>query len=327
MIPCCTKFDRPLRPGILVNPLSNRNKKNLQAVSKCTDSFEVIEKKVVTPDDIRQALWDFARQGVNLIVISGGDGTVQAALTILFHERPFKILPFLVILAGGTTNLIARDVGITGNQTKALKHLFKWIETDSGPMRIETRPVLRVEIPGTSIRYGMFFATAGICQGIQYYRRYLHNRKFGGLLGIPLTMIRYIWAAVIKEEKDINSMPIKVWLDGRPLEEKNFLLLFVTTLNRLLFGIRPYWGVEKRPLRFAAVGGSPKYLLSTLPFLMLGQPTRNSVPENGYHSHNVSNIVLELEGSMALDGEFFTSKPFQKPVLLQYGGTASFLRW
>ena len=60
---------------------------------------------------------------------------------------------------------------------------------------------------------------------------------------------------------------------------------------------------------------------------MFGRPTKNSVPENGYHSYNVSNIALELEGSMALDGKFLTSKSFQKPVLLQYGGMASFLRW
>ena len=169
-------------------------------------------------------------------MISGGDGTVQAALTILFHERPFKVLPFLVILAGGTTNLIARDIGITGNQTKALRHLFKWIETDSGPMRIEIRPVLRVEISETSIRYGMFFATTGICQGIQYYRRYLHNRRFGGLLGMSLTIIRYIWAAVIKEGKDINSMPVNVWLDGRPLEEKIFFCCLLLPL------IGSFWG-------------------------------------------------------------------------------------
>ena len=54
----------------------------------------------------------FAKQKIELIAISGGDGTVQAVQTALAATKSYKSLPRLAILPHGTTNMTAADVGL-----------------------------------------------------------------------------------------------------------------------------------------------------------------------------------------------------------------------
>ena len=326
MISCRTTIGWPPQIGILINPGSRRNHRDLPRLSRIANELHALERHAITPEEVALALAYFAHNNVNLIVVSGGDGTVQAVLTALFCEQPFETLPLLAVLRGGTTNMTADDIGVSGDQVKALKRLLKWSYTGPGKTLIEKRPVMRLEISGTGVRYGMFFAAGGICQGMHYYQQHMHKRGLCGIPGICLTLMWYMLAAVIGG-RDIHPTTIQVLLDNRPLTEKKFLFLAVTTLNRLLFGIRPFWGTENGLLRFTALSVHPRHLLSELPFLIRGHMTKRSVPKNGYYSRNINEIQLRMQGSIALDGEIYTSRSAAEPIMLQYGGVIFFLRW
>jgi diacylglycerol kinase (ATP) len=319
-------IERTLKAGVLINPMSHRNLKDLADLSKITDEFRVLERRVVTPEDLAIALAHFAHNNVNLIVISGGDGTVQAVLTALFHKGFFDTLPLLAVLRGGTTNMTAGDIGISGNQVRALRHLLRWAKTGYDNVIVEKRAVMRLEIPGIGVRYGMFFAAGGICQGMQYYQQRLYKRGLCGLPGICLTLMWYMLFAVTRS-RNIHPIAIQALLDNRPFAEKEVLFLAITTLNRLLFGIWPFWGTGKGRLYFTALGPHPRHLLSELPLLLRGHMTKRSVPENGYYSSNIEEIQLSMQGSIGLDGELYTLQSLAEPAVLKYGGTASFLRW
>ena len=66
-----------------------------------------------------------------MLVINGGDGTVQAALTELhngghFGDQP----PPVAVLPSGKTNLIALDLGARGDPVAALERLIALAQGD-----------------------------------------------------------------------------------------------------------------------------------------------------------------------------------------------------
>ena len=87
----------PWRPGVISNPLSGGNKGGrIRAVRSCLQGYPGIpHREVRTVADLRAALDEFAGRGVNLMIVNSGDGTVQAALTLLFNRRPFPTPPLL----------------------------------------------------------------------------------------------------------------------------------------------------------------------------------------------------------------------------------------
>ena len=75
-----------VRIGILNNPLSGGNRSGLKKIREAAAAAqpEVLQREVQTPSDVSETLADFARREVNIVVVNGGDGTVQAALAAIF---------------------------------------------------------------------------------------------------------------------------------------------------------------------------------------------------------------------------------------------------
>jgi len=316
------------RIGVLVNPFSGGNRNGLRAVRNAIADYpRVFHCDVQTPQDVLAALIEFARNDVNLVAVNGGDGTVQAALTALLHNQPFEKLPVLTVLQSGTTSMTARDVGFLGSRVKALQKLFRWAQTGGGEPSILKRPVLRVQAPGHPIRYGMFFGAASIYQGIQYFHRKVNSRGLRGEAGPGLTILRYLWAVVRKNNDFTASVPLTVKLDQNPSEQFDCLVVLVSTLERLFLGIHPYWGSENGPLHYSAVKACPRHFLRALPSIFRGRRGRLSTPQNGYFSHNASEIRINLDSGFTLDGQLYTPENQQEPTVVQFGAMAGFLRF
>jgi hypothetical protein len=274
-----------------------------------------------------KALLDFARKDVNLVAVSGGDGTVQAVLTALFDKRPFEEFPLLTVLQSGTASMTARDVGLLGSRVKALQKLFRWAQTGNGKPSTVRRPVLRVAAPGHPTRYGMFFGAAAIYQGIQYFHRNVNGKGFRGEVGPGLTILRFLWEAVVNKGNELTaSVPLTVKLDQNPAEQFDCLVVFISTLERLLLGMHPYWGSENGPLHYTAVKANPRHLLWALPSFFRGFGGYHGTSENGFYSHNAYEIKLYLASGFTLDGQLYTPENQQEPTVVRYGGTATFLR-
>ena len=321
------KFDKPPKIGVLINPLSGGNRNGLGGIRSLIGQFpRVIHCDVQTPEDVLEALEDFARREVGLVAVNGGDGTVQAVLTNLFHHQPFSSLPLLAVLQSGTTSMTARDVGFSGSRIKSLKKLFQWASAGEGIPRIIQRPVLQVEAPGHPPRYGMFFGTAAIYQGIQYFHRRVNSKGLRGEVGPGLTILRFLWAAVRQDSGFIPVIPMSIALDNHPPHQLDAFVLLVSTLERLFLGLYPFWGDDSGPLHYTALRARPRYFLRALASILRGRRGPYGTPENGYFSHNVREIRLNLDSGFTLDGQLYTPETRQQPTFVRYGGTASFLR-
>ena len=321
-----SKSGQAPRIGVVINPLSGGNLNGLGDIRRLIDDHpQVVHCDVQTPQDVLAALRDFARREVNLLAVNGGDGTVQAVLTALFHRQPFETQPLLAVMQSGTTSMTARDVGFSGSRLRSLKKLFNWAVTGTGNARVIDRPVLQVQAPGHQTRYGMFFGASAIYQGIQYFHRKLNTKGLGGEIGPGLTILRFLWSAARQGSDFIPSVPVSVAMDDNPPQQFDSFVILVSTLERLFLGLYPYWGSESGPLHYTAVRAHPRHLLRALPSLLRGRSGAHGTPENGFYSHNAHEIKLNLAGGFTLDGQLYAPENQQEPTVVRYGGTATFL--
>jgi hypothetical protein len=230
-------------------------------------------------------------------------------LTVIGNEGLFPRPPLLALLCAGTTSMLPRDVGLTGSPAAALPRVLAWAKSQDAGLVVRSRPVLRVRrSPHHPPLYGMFFGAGAICQGIKAFHSRDNPMGWRGELMPAVTMLRLLLAILFKQPGVVPPLLTKTGFDGHPPERREQLFVLITTLERLFLGLRPYWGTENGPLKYTAVGADPKCLLRVLVSLFGSRRSPRAIPENGYTSHNVHEIDLEMAGDFTLDGELYAAE-------------------
>jgi diacylglycerol kinase family enzyme len=317
-----------LRVGVISNPMSGANRKGMGPVEKALAGYSQVPHYIVqTPADIKLALNRFAEQQVDILAVNGGDGTVHAVLTDLFNHSPFASLPLLALLPGGTANMLAKDLGLKGSLEKTMRRLLGWASSGTADPVVEQRTVLQVKAPGfPEPLFGLFFGAGIICHAIRFFHDRVKTWGLRGRSAQALIVGRYLMALAAKNKDVVGPVPMDIGLDGKRVDGQQCLLVLISTLEKLILGIRPYWGYEEGPLRFTAVNARPRHLLRTVLGLACGRNSRHPGMEHGYLSHNAREIELVFRGGFTMDGELYMPDAGGGPVTLQEGGQASFLR-
>ena len=138
-----------------------------------------------------------------------------------------------------------------------------------------------------------------------------------------ITLLRMLVAILRKYHSKVPPLLIKARLDKQAKQESATLLVLISTLERLFLGMRPYWGEEGAPLHYTAISSESKNLFRVLPSLFSRRKNRYATPENGYISHNLNEVELEMDSDFTLDGELYESG--QEPVVIRPAGPFAFL--
>jgi diacylglycerol kinase family enzyme len=311
--------------GVLTNPRSGGNKKGLGEIHSVLARWpDVLHREAFTPEGMHEVLSEFAENGIELVVVNGGDGTVHAVLTTIGRGKVFAKPPLLALLCAGTTSMLPRDVGIKGPPAEALSCALRWAKSADESLTLLSRPVLRVQQPsGQPALFGMFFGAGAICQGIKVFHSGVNPMGWRGEIMPGLTLLRMLLAILRKDHNKVPPFLTRTSLDGSAQEERSNLFVLVSTLERLFLGMRPYWGTEDGPLRYTAASSESKYLLRILPSLFRQQKNRHVTAANGYFSHNVRELQLGMAGDFTLDGELYDAE--QGPVTISSAGPVMFL--
>ena len=316
------------RIGVISNPKSGLNRKGMHTIRQALAGRpQTYHFETKSPSEMREVISEFAQRGVDVIAVNGGDATVHRVLTELFRQPQSGPVPVLALLRSGTANMIARDVGLSGPRQPALERLLKWAGTGCGSATLVERPVLKVEwATDREPLYGMFFGAACICQGIQFCLTRLHTKGVSGQLAAGLTLARFLMSAAHNKSGFLSPVPISVGLDNEPSEKRKYLLLMISTLERLFLGLRPYWGAETAPLYYTALEVRPRQLVRALPSVLRGRRSRFNTPEKGYFSQKVRAVRLTYVEGFTLDGELYAPDTRMRSVIVSDGGKASFLQ-
>jgi hypothetical protein len=261
---------------------------------------------------------------LDALVVNGGDGTVVGVLTELRRRAPFARIPALYLLASGNTNMIAGDVGATGAPDRALSRLLSATASGSELHR-EERRLIRIDQEGEPARFGFFVGAVAIVRATLLARRMLHplglDRGLGDAAAMGLGVLKVLFGG---KEGLLSGVPMELSFDAEPMRRNDYCFFVASTLDRLLFGVRPFWGEGAGPIRATmVVAPADRPLLSLLP-IMRGRPTKR-MTRSGYVSRNAQDIALAFEGPFAIDGEIYQASR-EYPVRLSDGGSVEFLR-
>lgn len=302
------------RTGVAVisNPTSGHNRDHFARLAPLLDGAPGICAHRITQhrDDIPKALQEMAGLELHTLAINGGDGTVAAVLGELLEGGHFRQLPRIAILPAGTANMSAGDVGLGGSLPRAVQRLCAWADLPAAArtQRIEQRHMLRLRRGGDShTHYGMFMGAGAVIHGTEYAHREIHARGLRDDFSLALGTVRTVWGVLRNDPAFSRAAPLQWQLDGGEQHQQQALILALSTLRRLAFGMRPFWSKAPGPLRMTLIEQGCRHFLPNFAAIISGRPLRSARPENGYHSHNGDTLLLNLEGPVNLDGEILNS--------------------
>ena len=317
------------RLALLSNPRSTGNVAQLPRIrAYCAAHPDIFHYEVERVEQIGDALKTIARVKPAMLVINGGDGTVQAALTELYNGGHFADgPPPVAVLPSGKTNLIALDLGAHGDPIAALERLVALAQADLAPHLVPRELIaLRHGSGEGKPVIGMFLGGAGLADTMLYCRQKIYP------LGLP-NGVSHVLAALALLLRQLSGLKIgflppapsqlsvSVRRDGKLTGR--FALLLVTTLEKLLL-TSDVGGSRPGGLKLLAIEQRPFLLLRAIAASLLGKLERSKL--QGVHLEGSDEISIEGDASdVILDGETFRAE-IGRPITLRPTLPLSFVR-
>jgi len=292
--------------GVLTNRGSDRNRNSADRIAKLLENNpHIFHFELTDIADIPQALSMFADARVSNIVINGGDGTVQAALSSLVNDRPFEVAPPIAVLPGGKTNMIAADLGMRGTPERQVRRLLKRMRRRRRPPKTVERNLIALDIgDGAPPRIGMFFGTAGVVNGLLWCRRRVHPLELPSWAAHLVALWLLIFAAIARQERSpLRSEPLTLHLDGGETMRGCYSIVLATTLDHLLFRLRPYGRTGTGGLGFSAVEAGGGAMWRAFLALITGRFSKGGI--GGLHVRRTDRLQIEGDEPVTLDGEIY----------------------
>jgi hypothetical protein len=266
---------------------------------------------------VPEALADLARQEVDLLVVNGGDGTLQYVLTEILGSRSFgDRVPLVAPLRTGRTNMSAMDLAADRDPLRGLAELIASAQDGRIAERVEPRRVLRVSYGhGThgnqrAAQYGMFFGAGIIKRAIELNHRLFdqegQRRAIEGVPGATLVTAGLIGRLISGDKSGILAPDkLQILLDGQPVYQNEYHLVIASTLSRLFARMRPFWGRGPGGVRFTSLAAPCERFGAAALGILRGKPASWVTPENGYTSCNVERAELHMNCGFTVDGELW----------------------
>ncbi|MEO1731326.1 MAG: acylglycerol kinase family protein [Pseudomonadota bacterium] len=295
----------PPRVGVIYNPRSHRNQ---GADFDCGVCPQV---HIATPgnrDALPEALAGFAEDGIDLLVINGGDGTVRDVLTCgqgIFGDD----WPAIAVLPKGKTNALTVDLGVP----------IDWSLQDAIEAFDKGKRLMRRPINVCDLAKGSSSSVLGFILGAGAFTRATKAGQSAHKLGAfnsAVVAVTTIWSLLQAMFASRNNP----WRRGARMtiglgkqrsamahsgsgEPDYRQLLFASTLERLPAGLKPF-GRLRSGLRMVALDQISRRTAVIVPFVAMGR-TPSGLRDKGIHQLSLSEFTLAIDEPFIFDGEAF----------------------
>jgi hypothetical protein len=299
------------RIALLSNPKSSGNKSQLPRIrSFCAQHPEIFHYEVEKAEQIGEALRTIAQVDPKVIVINGGDGTVQVALTELCYGAYFNgAPPPVAVLPNGKTNLIALDLGATGDPLVALERVLEIVRTGVGD-HIVARELISLtdDLAGMRPVVGMFLGGAGLVGAMLYTRNKVYPLGLPNSIAHVVSVLALLLSLVVGVKTALlpaRSQMVRVSMRRHGDWTGRFAMVIVTTLEKLLLNSTTRIdGGGQGALQLIVVEQTPMAFVRAIAAGIFGKIGRGGM--SGVHVERGDEIRIEGDrSSVILDGELF----------------------
>ena len=313
---------------MLTNPLGGYNLRHGEAVTALAKEAGITVFEGSNHDEIGVALHTIAAAEPDLLIVSGGDGTVSAVIQAMRREQMFAKEPKLALLRGGSTNMIQNDVGLKGKPLRAMRQLIDCLGRDlAGTQTLSRAPLCVRSADGELAERGFFWGAGAIPRVTATTQAGYAEGANRGVLGESLALLGVMKSLLLGgTSHDPRLAPEQIgWQRAdAPLVDQVSpqLFVFVTTLDRLIFGLTPSGPSESLKLVALKHPHSCGDLLSYL--MARGKPKARK--DSNFEFESGKELAVRVTGDWVLDGEFFKGDPDNALLHLKTEEPFQFLR-
>ena len=284
-----------IRAGVIANARSHRNRKNGLHFDSNANLFYAAPQSLEALDRV---LAEYAAEGINLLIVDGGDGTIRDVVTAA--SDVFPELPNMAVIPSGKTNAVALDLGIPKNWS------VQAAVAAAHEHRFAARAPIEISRPGTNdpVIRGFLFGAGGFVRATELAQR---THRMGAFDGVAVA-----WSLAWSITQTLFGGANNVWRKGEYMHfrtcngrdvQGSFYLLFMSTLERLPLGLKPF-GRPRPGLKALAVQAPPARPLLAFGPILMGMESE-WLADAGYHRADPDPFDMTLEGEFVLDGEHF----------------------
>jgi diacylglycerol kinase family enzyme len=263
--------------GVVLNPRSRRNLRDPAAVrrlARTLGDFGVV-REVRSKDELYRTAEDFKRLKIDVLGISGGDGTNHVTITGFIDVYGGSALPQLAFLRGGTMNTVANSVGVGRGKPEGLlgRVMRAYAARATKPLANVERYVMRI-----GEDYGFLFGTGAV---YGYLAEYYAGGEPSPLVAAK-TLLRGVGSTLVGGEMVRRlARPFRGSVeldDGTKWPERDYLSVAGGTIDQIGLGFRPFRRYAERDGAFHLLGiyASPFQFVRDLPRIWNAEPMRDN---------------------------------------------------
>jgi diacylglycerol kinase family enzyme len=292
--------------GVILNPRSRQNLRDPRAAVRLARTLgdHGVVRMAKSRDDLARIAEDFRKLQIDVLGISGGDGTNYVTITGFLEVYADEPLPPLAFLRGGTFNTVANAVGVPRGRPDGLlaRLIRRYAQRSERPLSWVERHVMRI-----GNHYGFIFGTGAIYGFIADYNQAEERNA--------------IWAAKVLARacgKVITGQPTIVaqrWEgsvivdDEEVFPDRDYLAIGAGTVDQIGLGFTPFYRSQEQPGTFQILG------IHTSALGFVGKLPRvwQAKPMGAEHTYDklAKRAVIEARGgvvSYCCDGDVFDHK-------------------
>jgi diacylglycerol kinase (ATP) len=294
---------------VLENPASGYNSRNPGVLKRLCEAAGVVYRAGRTSEEIEDGIAELLALEPDILVVSGGDGTISSILGAMGEAINCSKKPVLALLQGGSTNMTHRELGLRGNPKQALQALLDIVQVGMHEKYIQWRAPLGVRIEGeTKEELGFFFAVGAMPRVFRVCQAMSANGMLRGLAAETLVLGSSFLQLLFGDTANTGALrPESVqWTQNKTESTRRWqggsrIFVYLTSLNRLIFGFDP----RGRRDALKLVGFKHPFSKWTLVTYLLSRGRSGRFKTTDVEHDSVDEYSLNFKGQWVLDGEFY----------------------
>jgi diacylglycerol kinase family enzyme len=315
------------RFGVISNPYARTCRKNPGFNEKLGQLIgnKGLFRVTQSTAEIAAVLQDFKTHNVTCVGIVGGDGSINLVLAELLKIYSEESLPSILVLGGGTANVLAINLGLPSRPLKVMSDFLNVNSQTPATFHTTLIPSLRI-----NDRVGFLFANGMAARFLELFYKKKGSAKDAALLLVkaiaqaasPKTPVGGGNGEIAKLGKaspmTLSGAPeIVSWSKTHP----KVTTVFVSTLRNMALSIPVFLQLDGKRAEFLATSLENQKLAAILTKLILRLPVSNPNLFQGLVSR--VKISASLGEPYTIDGELFDAP--KEGVIIEIGPKFKFL--